>query len=226
MNIIDLGKMRYKRVWELQKCILKKVQNGEIDNTLIFVEHYDVFTFGRRGKTDTLRVKEEILRKLGFDMYVIERGGDVTYHGPGQLVIYPIYDIKSHLVGVKKFVLNMERAIINTLKEFDIESEGDDKVIGVWIGNDKIAAIGMAFDRHVSFHGAALNVNTDLNKFNYIVPCGLVDKGVTSMKKITGKEIPLDRVRDVFIEKWKEIFNESEGKLINIGEICLENRNG
>ncbi len=218
--MVDLGKMRYKEAWDLQKCVLKKVQDGNLDNTLIFVEHYDVFTFGRRGKTDTLKVKEEILKKMGFDMFVIERGGDVTYHGPGQLVIYPIYDIKTHLVGVKKFILRIEQTIIDTLKEFGIIAKGDEKVIGVWIDNDKIAAIGVAFDRHVSFHGAALNVNTDLNKFNYIVPCGLTDKGVTSMKKLIGEDIPLMEVKEVFVEKWKAVFNETDIEYVDIGEIC------
>lgn len=219
LNILDLGLREYKEAWEIQKMCVQKIKNKELNNTIIFVEHNDVFTFGKRGKTDNLKVKENILKKLGFDIFVIERGGDVTYHGPGQLVIYPIYDIKTHLVGVKKFVMNIEDVIVKMLDEFGINAKGDEKKIGVWIGNEKISAIGVAFDRHVSFHGAALNVNTDLSKFKYIVPCGLVDKGVTSMAKILKRKVSMHDVKKVFIQKWEDVFKESCIKFINEDEI-------
>jgi lipoyl(octanoyl) transferase len=226
MNVLDLGFKNYKETWDLQKKIVSKIQNGGFDNTLIFVEHNDVFTFGKRGKTDTLNVKEEILKKLGFELYTIERGGDVTYHGPGQLVVYPIYDIKSHLVGVKKFVMNIETVIIRMLKDFGINADSDEKNIGVWIADKKIASIGVAFDMHISFHGAAINVNTDLNKFNYIIPCGLEDKGVTSILKQTGKNIPLDSVKKGVIDNWTNVFNEKNIRYIRESDICKENLPG
>jgi len=226
MTILDLGKKNYKETWDIQKTIVEKVQEKKLDNTLIFVEHNDVFTFGKRGKTENLKVKEETLKKLGFDIFVTERGGDVTYHGPGQLVIYPIYDIKSHFTGVKKFVMDIETTLIETLKAFGINAHGDEKTVGAWIGNDKISAIGIAFKRHVSFHGTALNVNTDLSKFNYIIPCGLDNKGVTSMEKILKRKIPLNDVKKVFIEKWLEIFREKEVKYISEKDIWKENPNG
>jgi len=219
LNVLDLHHRKYKKTWDIQKKIVKKVKAGELNNTLIFVEHNDVITFGKRGKTDNLKVKEEFLKKLGFDIFVIERGGDVTYHGPGQLVIYPIYDIKTHFVGVKKFVMNIENVTVKMLDEFGIKAKGDEKIIGVWVGNDKISAVGIAFDRHVSFHGTAINVNTDLGKFNYIIPCGLGNKGVTSMSKILKRTIPMDEVKKVFLEKWKDIFNENCVKFINEDEI-------
>lgn len=219
MNVLDLEHKNYKETWDLQKKIVSKIQNDEFDNTLIFVEHNDVFTFGKRGKTDTLKVKEEILKKLGFELYTIERGGDVTYHGPGQLVVYPIYDIKSHLVGVKKFVMNIETVIINMLKDFAIDADSDEKNIGVWIADNKIASIGIAFDRHISFHGAAINVNTDLNKFNYIIPCGLEDKGVTSIQQQSGKNISLDSVKKGVLDNWINVFNENNIRYIRESDI-------
>ncbi len=219
MNVLDLEHKNYKETWDLQKKIVSKIQNDEFDNTLIFVEHNDVFTFGKRGKKDTLKVKEEILKKLGFELYTIERGGDVTYHGPGQLVVYPIYDIKSHLVGVKKFVMNIETVIINMLKDFAIDADSDEKNIGVWIADNKIASIGIAFDRHISFHGAAINVNTDLNKFNYIIPCGLEDKGVTSIQQQSGKNISLDSVKKGVLDNWINVFNENNIRYIRESDI-------
>jgi len=219
MNVLDLGHKNYKETWDLQKKVVSKIQNDGFDNTLIFVEHNDVLTFGKRGKTDTLKVKEEILKKLGFELYTIERGGDVTYHGPGQLVVYPIYDIKSHLVGVKKFVMNIETVIINMLKDFTIDADSDEKNIGVWISDKKIASIGIAFDKHISFHGAAINVNTDLNKFNYIIPCGLENKGVTSIQQQAGKNISIDSVKKGVIENWINVFNEKNIRYIRESDI-------
>ena len=143
--------------------------------------------------------------------YNIERGGDITYHGPGQLVVYPIFDIEVLKIGVKEFVYRVEQCIINTLKYYGIESERIDGRIGIWIGKDtinerKIAAIGIKCSRFVTMHGLALNVNTDLNLFNNIIPCGIVDKAVTSIEKEIGRSIDIIDVKNKLIKEFSTTF--------------------
>ncbi len=205
IEVIDIKKTDYKKAWELQKKIHEKRVKGEVCDTLILVEHEHVITFGKSAKRENLLFDENFLKKKGIKVYKIERGGDVTYHGPGQLVGYPIFKIKG-LTKIKKFVENIEKSIIHALAGFGINAEKNDRFPGVWIGNEKICAIGIAVKNGVSFHGFALNVNTDLSYFNFIIPCGIKDKGVTSMQKILERKIEFEKVKKKIAESFAKIF--------------------
>lgn len=194
-----------------QKAIEKK-QNGEQPNHhLISVEHNHVYTFGKHAEKTNLLVNQHFLKSIDAETFEIERGGDITYHGPGQLVVYPIFDLEQFKIGIKQFVANIELAIIQTLKHYNIEAGVIKDRIGVWIDigkptERKIAAIGIKCSRYVSMHGLALNVNTDLTMFNHIVPCGIVDKGVTSMEKELNEKIDMFEVNSILVNQFKTIF--------------------
>jgi len=206
MNVIDLGKKGYPEVWKFQKNLVEKRILDEIEDTLILVEHNHVITLGRNRDWENLLLPKQILQEKGIEVYKVERGGDITYHGPGQLVGYPVFKLKGALAGVRKFIENIEDAIILALSKFDIKAHKDEKLIGVWVGDKKIAAIGVAFKKWVSYHGFALNVNTDLTYFDYIVPCGLQNKGVTSMKELLRVEISMEEVKKSIIQAFEAVF--------------------
>lgn len=168
---------------------------------LIMIEHPHVYTFGKSADRENLLATDETLKDMEAKVYDIERGGDITYHGPGQLVVYPIFDLEALGMGIKTFVQSIEHCIIQTLSDYGITAGTIPDRIGVWIDIDKpnerkIAAIGIKCSRFVSMHGLALNVNTDLAMFNHIVPCGIVDKGVTSMEMELGGKIDMFEVKE------------------------------
>lgn len=216
LNILDLGNRDYKEVWDLQKTIHQKRVEGVIENTFILVEHNPVITMGKSGREDNLLIPYRILEEKDIKFYRIERGGDVTYHGPGQLVGYPIFNIRNGLVGVRPFIEKIEEVIIATLKDFGIKGEKKSKMIGVWADRGKICSIGIAVKRWVSFHGFALNINTDMKYFDLIVPCGLSDVQMTSMQKILKKSIPLNDVKESIIKNFGKGFDNT------INRKCLE----
>ena len=199
----DLGFLDYKKAHQIQLDSHKKIVESKETVTLILVEHPRTITFGRKGGRENLLVKEDFLAEKGFSLYDIERGGDVTYHGPGQLVGYPIFKVG---IKVDNYLRRLEQALINLLAQYGIKSVGSPGYAGVWVGNDKIAAIGVSIKRNISFHGFALNVSTNLNDFNYIVPCGLKDKGVTSLSSILGKEITIEEIKPKLITAMRESF--------------------
>ncbi len=216
MNVIDLGQKDYKEVWDLQKIIHQKRVEKEITDTLLLVEHNPVITMGKSGKQNNLLIPFKLLEEKGIAYYQIERGGDVTYHGPGQVVGYPIINIKEGLIGIRPFIERLENVIIATLVEFGIKGEKKEKMIGVWTETGKICSIGVAVKRWVSFHGFAFNVNTNLKHFDLIVPCGLKNVTMTSMQKILNKEISLDRVKKSIIKNFGVIFKK------RLEERCLK----
>ncbi len=199
----DLGFLDYKKAYQIQLDSHKKLVENKEPVTLILVEHPKTITFGRKGGRENLLVKEDFLAEKGFSLYDIERGGDVTYHGPGQLVGYPIFK-----VGIKadNYLRRLEQALINLLAQYGIKSIGSPGYAGVWVGNNKVAAIGVSIKRNISFHGFALNVSTNLNDFNYIVPCGLKDKGVASLSSILDKEITIEEIKPKLITALRESF--------------------
>lgn len=221
----DLGLKDYKEVWEYQEELFDqvvgvKLHNREnpnslkhITNHLLFVEHPHVYTLGKSGVQNNLLINEQFLKQINATFYKINRGGDITYHGPGQLVGYPIFDLEALDLQVKSYIHNLEQAIIETIAEYGIKSERLDGATGVWIDTTipgkarKICAIGVKASRYVSMHGFALNVNTDLTYFNHINPCGFVDKGVTSMQKELGKNIDMEEVKSLLLKKISKIFN-------------------
>lgn len=208
IRVVDLGTMEYGECLELQRNLRDKRIAGEIEDTLLIVEHTPVLTMGRRGQNDNVVVSEEFLKENGIDVHWVERGGDVTYHGPGQLVAYPIFDLAGFGKDIHKFVENLQDAIMKVLEEeFGINAHKEDgKHTGVYVGDDKITAIGLSIRRWVSMHGFAFNVNTDLSHFRWIIPCGLGDRGVTSVKEIMGKEADFEMVKKKVVEAMAYIY--------------------
>ncbi len=197
----DLGHMDYLAALELQQRLVEAKQRESLPDVLLFVEHPHVYTLGRGGK------QSNVLAPLEVPVYRTSRGGDVTYHGPGQLVVYPIIDLRSKLrKDVHRYVKNLEWSAIRTLKTFGLEGARRPPYSGVWIGDKKIAAIGVAVRRCITFHGLALNVNTDLGYFERIVPCGLSWAGVTSMERELGAAQNMETVRESFLHHFAEVF--------------------
>ncbi len=208
MNSIDLGRRDYKDVWDMQKMLHEKRVAGDIRDTLLLVEHDHVITMGKSGKEKNVLVPMKLLAEKGVAYYEIERGGDVTYHGPGQLVGYPVFNIKEHLIGIKPFIEKLQSVVVGALAAFGIKAHARDKMIGVWTARGKICSIGVAVKRWVSFHGFALNVNTDLTYFNMINPCGLHDVRMTSMRAVTGGDIDMGDVKKHVVEQFTRVFQQ------------------
>jgi lipoyl(octanoyl) transferase len=182
-QIQELGRIDYGTALDLQQRLVAERKEGSIPDQLLLLEHPHVITLGRNGHSENLLAGEEVLRRAGISFYPTDRGGDITYHGPGQLVGYPIIDLREWQRDVGAYVRGVEQAIIDTLADFGIAAGRIPKLTGVWVGERKIAAIGVHISRWVTSHGFALNINTDLSYFQYIVPCGLT-KPVTSMAQL------------------------------------------
>lgn len=207
VEYIDLGLRDYKQTWDLQQQVLEKLVRAKTGSPdpgalpcLFFVEHPHVYTLGKSGQENNLLIQKPFLDSIGATYYRIDRGGDITYHGPGQIVGYPIFDLDRLGIGVKKYIDKLEEAIILTLADFSIQASRMDQATGVWLGTDgkntrKICAIGVRVSRGVTMHGFAFNVNTDLSYFNHINPCGFTDKGVTSMQKELGAKQDMNEVK-------------------------------
>lgn len=209
LYILDLGRRAYQETWDLQKAVHRKRVEDRIPDTLILVEHDPVITMGKSGKDKNLLVPVKLLKDKGVDFFNIERGGDMTYHGPGQLVGYPIFNIRRGLAGIKPFIGLVEEAVVRTLRDFGIKAGKKEKLIGVWTEEGKICSIGVAVQRWISFHGFALNVNTDLKFFDFIVPCGLAGVTMTSMKNILGKETGLGEVKSRISDHFGQLLGKS-----------------
>ncbi len=205
LNIINLGLRDFKEVWEFQKKVLKERKIDLIPDSLIIVEHFPVYTTGSKGNLSNLLVDEKFLKIKGIPIYKIERGGDLTYHGPGQLVAYPIILLDDVFKSIKKFVFNLEEVIIKLLSEFKIKGERKDKNIGVFVNNKKICSIGIAIRDKVTFHGLAFNINMDLTPFKWIRPCGL-DIEMTDLSKEIKKEVKVQDVIPIFLGFFKKVF--------------------
>jgi len=214
----DLKDIRYKEAWDYQEKIFKELldykfhpSEKEKKQYLLFCEHPNVYTLGKSGMESNLLLNQSGLKDKDVEYFKINRGGDITYHGPGQIVGYPIIDLEEHQIGVKKYIHMLEQAIISTLKDYGIEAGRLEGSIGVWLDADndkarKICAIGVKSSRYITMHGFAFNVNTNLEFFNYINPCGFVDKGVTSMQKELGEELDYNEVSLKVKEKLAEVF--------------------
>ena len=200
----DLGQKGYREVWELQERLLEKVKaekagNKIPENHLLFVEHDPVYTLGKSGNEANMLISAIQLRAKHAEFIKVDRGGDITFHGPGQLVVYPVIDLESFGLGVKDYVDRLEEVVIRTIASFGIQGFRLAGATGVWLATGtpqerKICAIGVRSSHFVTMHGLALNVNTDLRYFSYIHPCGFMDKGVTSLQKELGCEVPMEEV--------------------------------
>lgn len=215
MNRIELNLVDYKKAWDFQKelfndALQKKKAKEVIENKLIFCEHPPVYTLGKSGDESNLLISKEF---LGADVYRIERGGDITFHGPGQIVAYPIFDLEKYNLGVKDFIYKIEAVIINTLAHYGLSAGRDAKNAGVWLDvgtkdQRKIAALGFKLSRYISMHGLAFNVNTDLSWFTKMVPCGLVGLGVTSLEKELGAKQDFEAVKDLMFQEFQKEFKD------------------
>ena len=204
--IQNIGRKSYKTVWDLQKEMQQQRIRGEIEDTLILVEHDPVYTLGKNADKDHLLQS----RDESVDVFNIERGGDITFHGPGQLVGYPILDLSNYKKSVSWYMRTLEQVLIDTLIEFKITAQRNDGLTGVWVGDEKIAALGVRISRWVTMHGFALNVNPDLSFYDGIIPCGIFDHGVTSMEQLLGKTQNNDNVKNVVIKKFNKYFIKGE----------------
>ena len=203
IKIIDLGFLDYKNSWNYQKELQKKVLIGDCSDSIIFVEHDSVYTFGKNSDKSNLLVSKNSKVKI----YETERGGEITYHGPGQIVCYPILNLKNFKQSVTWYMRALEEVIIETLKLLNIKATRKDGLTGVWVEDEKIGAQGVRMTKWVTMHGFALNVNTDLRFFNDIIPCGIKDFGVTSIEKIIGKEQDLSLVKEHILISFAKVFN-------------------
>lgn len=219
INLRDLGIKDYKETWDYQEQLLSEVYEnkklhpeGSQAGYLLLVEHPHVFTLGKSGEVNNLLISEPFLKKIQASFYRINRGGDITYHGPGQLVGYPIVDLEKFKMGVREYIQKLEEAIILTLKDYGIEAGRMPEATGVWLEPSsrkarKICAMGVRVSRFITMHGFALNVNTDLNYFSYINPCGFQDKGVTSLAKELGRNLEMPEVKQRVITHMTSVFN-------------------
>lgn len=210
LNVHRLGRVGYREALELQGRIMEARQERRIPDTLLLLEHPHTLTFGSRQRPEHLLVSPEELAHRGVGLYPTRRGGDITYHGPGQIVGYPIVELKLPGRGVHWYVRGLEEVLIRTLASYGIEGERSPGQTGVWVGREKIAAIGVEVKRWVTRHGFALNVTTDLTYFDLIVPCGIPDKGVTSMERLSGRAPDQVEVEDEILRRFVEVFGYSE----------------
>ena len=189
-----LGTVEYQLAWDLQRRLAQQVSEGKQPNTLLLLEHPPVYTKGRLSRLDHLLLTPKELADKGVSVYDTDRGGQVTYHGPGQLVAYPVVDLR-RWGGPLKYVRTLEQAIIDTLEDFQIQAGALEGLTGVWTGDAKVAAIGVKISRGVAYHGLSINVNTDLTYYDHIVPCGIDDRPVTSMAQLFGRPVDPEEVR-------------------------------
>jgi lipoyl(octanoyl) transferase len=200
----DLGRVGYAEALALQQDLVEKRKRGLIPDQLLLLEHPHVITLGRNGHAENLLASEEVLRRAGIELHATNRGGDITYHGPGQVVGYPIFDLREWKRDVVAFVRTLEQVILDSLSEFGIAGDRLPGCTGVWVDGRKVAAIGVHISRWVTSHGFALNQTTDLSYFQYIVPCGLT-KPVTSMREL-GSDATREQVAEALVRNFSKQF--------------------
>ena len=205
-RVEQLGLIDYAAALQLQRERVAQRKAEQIPDTLLLLEHPHVYTLGRNASRQNLLFSEERRQALRAQVYETDRGGDVTYHGPGQLVGYPIFDLTQHRRDVAWYMRSLEEVFIGVARDYGIEAGRAAGAPGVWIGDEKLVAMGVHLSRWVTSHGFALNVNTDLSYFNWIVPCGLPGKGVTSLAKLLGKKVPMENVIERVVAHFSKVF--------------------
>jgi lipoate-protein ligase B len=204
--LFDLGKQDFFSVYRLQKILVEKIRSGQINDCLLFVEHFPVITLGSRGTGDNLRVAPDVLRAKGISFLRVDRGGDITFHGPGQLVAYPIFRLEPGERDIHLFLRRLEEAIINFLGKYGLKAERIAGKTGVWWQGKKIAFIGLGFRNWVSYHGVSINIDVELENFAYIFPCGMRDCQVVSLAKALAMPIDLERAKQHLKTAFSEVF--------------------
>ena len=223
LDYCDLNNIDYQEAWDLQKEILEMRVDEKINDVLFLLEHPHTYTLGKVADKRNLIGSVDYLMQNKISVFDIDRGGDITYHGPGQIVGYPIIDLKKWKQDTHRYLRSLEEVIIKTCSDYDLKGVRDPKYTGVWIGDKKIAAIGIKVSRWVTMHGFAFNVNTDLDFFSGIIPCGIVDKGVTSLKNELSKSIDISEVKEKLVDNFKNIFEYEDVTAISKDELMVVN---
>ncbi len=216
--ICQAGRLNYASALTLQEKLNKLVANEKIREVFLLVEHNPVFTYGKNSTTEHLLITEQFAKENNIELYNVGRGGNITYHGPGQIVGYPILNLRKHKLGPKKYVHKLEKMLRHTLKEYNINGHIDPEYIGIWINNAKIAALGVQIKERVSMHGFAFNVQVNLKYFDMINPCGITNRKVTSLAKELGYNISIDEIEKKIIKHFQILF-DSELEFINLIEL-------
>ncbi|MEY4384287.1 MAG: Lipoyl(octanoyl) transferase [Bacteroidota bacterium] len=237
VQFVDIGHVAYKETWDFQEALLAFVSNIKLDNRgrtademtptpnyLLFCEHPHVYTLGKSGNEGHLLLQPAFLEQIGASYFKINRGGDITYHGPGQLVGYPILDLENFTTDIHLYLRTLEEVIIQSCQHFGLHAGRVDNLTGVWIDPDspqkrKICAMGVKASRWITMHGFALNLNTDLSYFQHIVPCGIQEYGVTSLAKELGHSVDEKLVKDLVLQKMQQLF---EMEIVNVSRETLE----
>jgi lipoyl(octanoyl) transferase len=219
-RVQQLGRLDYAEALRLQREKVAQRKAEAIPDTLLLLEHPHVYTLGRNAKREHLLASSERLAELGIQVFETDRGGDITYHGPGQLVGYPILDLTRHRRDLAWYMRALEQVFIGGARDFGIQAGRLPGATGVWVGIEKLVAMGVRVSRWVTSHGFAFNVNTDLRFFDWIVPCGLRDKGVTSLAKLLGRPVEMDRVAGLVIEQFGKVF----GVTTEVEESAVDSR--
>jgi lipoyl(octanoyl) transferase len=205
--VARLGTLDYRQAWDLQRRLAEARRCDRLPDILLLLEHPHTYTLGRRSKFEHVLLSREDLERRGIALYEVDRGGDVTYHGPGQLVGYPILKRTSARIDYISYIRDLERALVAAIVRLGVPGERKDHFSGVWVGNRKLCAIGVKIDAYgITSHGFALNVNPDLSYFSHIVPCGIPDKGVSSLEQELGRRVSMRRVMDAVVESMEETF--------------------
>ena len=210
MKIIDLGLIDYPEAYKIQKDILKQRKNGDACDTLIVAEHLPVFTIGRAGSRDNLLVDKKVLEQKGIKLIEVDRGGDITFHGPGQIVLYPIVNLKERSLDLHRFIRNLEELVLRFLSSYDINARRVEGKSGVWVQGKKICSVGIGVSRWTSFHGISVNINTDLSYFSMIRSCGINSIEMTSLAKILNETIDMGESKKRLISIFDQIINANE----------------
>lgn len=206
-RVLNLGLCDYQEAYAIQKQLLCRRIEKSIPDALVLLQHPPVFTIGRKGCRKNILVSSDILYREGIEVYETDRGGDITYHGPGQIVGYPILDLNQHGKDVHRAINLYEEVIIRLLVRYRLNGYRIARYPGIWVDNEKICALGIGVSNWVTYHGFALNVNTDLSHFGYITPCGITDRGVTSMKRAIGRNIDENAVAGDLVQLFGEVFD-------------------
>jgi lipoate-protein ligase B len=219
IQVIRAGRQEYRACWELQQRLAAARRAGQVPDLLLLVEHPPTYTIGRRGTRDHLLIDEARLHEVGATCLEVDRGGDITFHGPGQLVVYAIIDLGLTNRSVRRYVENLEQVVIDTLRQYGLEGVIDPDNPGVWLGQDKIAAIGISIHHGVSYHGFALNIDPDLRYFDYMIPCGIPDRGATSLARELGRPVDAEEAANLVIERFGARFEVEIGHNLTLDEL-------
>lgn len=206
LNVIDLGTSPYEETYFLQKKILAEKKLNRCGDSILLVEHPNIFTIGRNGSRNNILADKDLLNDNGLKIIEVDRGGDITFHGIGQLVAYPIFDLGSHIKDVRLFIGNLERVLAFTISEYGLIADREKRFTGLWVGGNKIGFIGVGISNWITYHGASINANIDLKYFSMIKPCGIDNLQVSSLQKILNRDIDLNLLKDTLIEKCCEVF--------------------